>query len=1258
MSDPHERDWFFVLVYRSQECRGRGLHRFLIRYHHHQAFFPRFIVSSYPPPGPPSSVISECDLFSMDVKDPPSARPPGPKRSPSAPSGPRIRSVSPISQPLLSRERVDRESSSIIDYGSGASDNLRHHREPGPPGLQHQDHILLSWSRPYPAPATPPLPGCHCGHPYDPHCHGCAEAQQCCSCYRLPHHDCQALNRRLMNASTGTAAAFTTKQPAAHYRGGQPSPTPTEGSNDQENDGPLRSAPQSPSRDVFTSMPLPTTLPPTPEARYSASIQRAWASPIPTSQPQADIEIPLYTLPQAAALPVTPPKAFRNVDLEKTPRSPRPPPVTRHEPYARDPANKRTYEARFKERASRSISRVGRSLTRRRDVSNSRISVPPSPNSLVQPLNIHASAVHVTAHIMTDLTPPPEDATAEENHFFYLQTMGEALKSEKTKVTMHDECPYHIERREVPAIGEDDAPYVITAMEAAQTMVNLLGPNGFEWKALGALIVCASLLAPISGSLKDFDTFLSALSVPARYNSVISKKIETISRVAVTNEDLTAKYLAKGVRLQEDLKRAGQDKQRLQEDLKSAIGDGLVFRDDTKRERAKKEELRAKLTEFQNENAHLVEMFTAASAEREAMFGQLGELQSAMDEDPDTPNAIMAERLKKMLAVNEAQTKEISQLRKQLENLSKARPIAPPLPLSSAFPPTTPLPSAPAPVPNPQPASLRPAFPPDFQDTKPTRATNAKKKEKKKTTAQLYREQGLAFVKARSLVKEIAPSLTEDDANGMAMHIAGLTKDAATPHRPTTQPAQEAGWTTVSRSKGGPATTLSELEKKVTSTWRQLETKRSLVHKPTDKGTSRTELHLRLPKDSPAAALSSAHGTDLLNKIADLVHPNLNDDEMAIAAMNPLIAARWLVNQNLILRFHGEVTEEIKNYFAGACEPVKPQHRDPTASPDVSQESIQVLNKPPTTVLKFSAVPTLHPNGATVTDRDLLNDIMASPFWSNVCLWTPPKFLTRPGADLQATEMVVVSVLDDDTGSVGKGLMGKQVRFSQSYTRTCFRWVAKQVVSLCATCQQWGHHAARCRTNRMICSKCAGSHPVKNHEQFCDLCKTGNGHACQPKCANCDGNHSTTNSACPFWAQRFNYEGIQELLRKRRDDRIAAKTGKRPAPQQKASKPTGALLSDIAKGKRPERGNNRVGPSGMGFAKPLPPNALLGPLLPPKPAFVQTHITFSQTLKSTNEGSRITEVTNDSSQVQGVESSIHAPQSGDSADEDLEYCTE
>ena len=66
---------------------------------------------------------------------------------------------------------------------------------------------------------------------------------------------------------------------------------------------------------------------------------------------------------------------------------------------------------------------------------------------------------------------------------------------------------------------------------------------------------------------------------------------------------------------------------------------------------------------------------------------------------------------------------------------------------------------------------------------------------------------------------------------------------------------------------------------------------------------------------------------------------------------------------------------------------------DPSAPP--SPPSIQLLNKPPTTCLKFMVVVTMHGDGRMVTDKELLIDLRDHPAWQNVDIWTPPKFLIR-----------------------------------------------------------------------------------------------------------------------------------------------------------------------------------------------------------------------------------------------------------------------
>ena len=78
-------------------------------------------------------------------------------------------------------------------------------------------------------------------------------------------------------------------------------------------------------------------------------------------------------------------------------------------------------------------------------------------------------------------------------------------------------------------------------------------------------------------------------------------------------------------------------------------------------------------------------------------------------------------------------------------------------------------------------------------------------------------------------------------------------------------------------------------------------------------------------------------------------------------------------------------------------------------------------NKPPTTALKFLAVPRHNLDGSDTDEMDLLNDLTAHPAWASVDLWANPKFINLKARMAGAT--VVVSVIDDNQGNVGRRLM-------------------------------------------------------------------------------------------------------------------------------------------------------------------------------------------------------------------------------------------
>ena len=144
---------------------------------------------------------------------------------------------------------------------------------------------------------------------------------------------------------------------------------------------------------------------------------------------------------------------------------------------------------------------------------------------------------------------------------------------------------------------------------------------------------------------------------------------------------------------------------------------------------------------------------------------------------------------------------------------------------------------------------------------------------------------------------------------------------------------------------------------------------------------------MAVPRSVYSAGIFSAHGTDLLTKIADIIRPNLSDEAMSAFDANPVVAARWSTKDNLILRFHGPVTDLMRNAIVGSLQPI------PSAPSSMASDSIQVLNKPPTTCLKFMAVATTNSDSTEVTPTQLLEDIRSHPAWAEVPIWGLPRFV-------------------------------------------------------------------------------------------------------------------------------------------------------------------------------------------------------------------------------------------------------------------------
>ena len=239
-------------------------------------------------------------------------------------------------------------------------------------------------------------------------------------------------------------------------------------------------------------------------------------------------------------------------------------------------------------------------------------------------------------------------------------------------------------------------------------------------------------------------------------------------------------------------------------------------------------------------------------------------------------------------------------------------------------------------------------------------------------------------------------------------------------------------------------------------TWRAMETSKALALRPSTKGTRVSELHLKIPKTTESADLFRLKGTALLERVAKLISDHSEPAPRMALRENPLVLVKWSMKGNLVLKCSKPMDDIIKDGIKDALAYFFP----PSAE-------IMVLNKPPTTALKFLAVPRHNLDGSDTDEMDLLNDLTAHAAWSDVELWSNPKFINLRAGMAGAT--VVVSVVDDNTGSIGRRLMGMMVNFS-GCMRPCKRWVELPSQPFCGQCQSWGHPGARCPANILICA--------------------------------------------------------------------------------------------------------------------------------------------------------------------------------------------
>jgi hypothetical protein len=198
----------------------------------------------------------------------------------------------------------------------------------------------------------------------------------------------------------------------------------------------------------------------------------------------------------------------------------------------------------------------------------------------------------------------------------------------------------------------------------------------------------------------------------------------------------------------------------------------------------------------------------------------------------------------------------------------------------------------------------------------------------------------------------------------------------------------------------------------------------------------------------------------------------------------------------------------------------------------VGEDEAKVLERPTHSLLKFTAVPTVTPDGRPVTAEMAATCLTRHPEWKKATPLEPPRFVfpkTNPDP-LHAT--LLVKIKDTLKASVATKLLETSVSFVGAIRR-CQPWTSSPTSRQCSTCLKWGHTAFVCRARAPACDQCAGPHTTALHRQHAVSCKDTACSHFNIHCVNCAGQHHASSVACSFFRNRSSPSELQKLQKAR-----------------------------------------------------------------------------------------------------------------------------
>lgn len=203
--------------------------------------------------------------------------------------------------------------------------------------------------------------------------------------------------------------------------------------------------------------------------------------------------------------------------------------------------------------------------------------------------------------------------------------------------------------------------------------------------------------------------------------------------------------------------------------------------------------------------------------------------------------------------------------------------------------------------------------------------------------------------------------------------------------------------------------------------------------------------------------------------------------------------------------------------------------------PGIKDPVIKVKDVSPTSIVNITNLQIRNPDRSIMGLSQIWNSLLEqNEYWTSL---TPantlhPLSVQRLFRPDQSTTSAILKFCDTPDKQVLNYLTTRKWIFNDNMI-TLTAYHLDQPQPMCHRCQMWGHRTTACNAQHPCCAFCAGLHSSDTHIQHSHCCQghdPSNGYEClhQRKCRNCNGQHISSSTDCPYFEIRFDKDAIKQ----------------------------------------------------------------------------------------------------------------------------------